>query len=91
MRLSARIMMSPTSSHAEINVWQDGGLAGMLTVDAAEADEVVTALNLADAAPDLLAACKAALSLNEGTHTGVTAEHVNKQLEAAIAKAEGTP
>ncbi len=38
---------------------------------------------------DLIAACKAALALNEGSHTHLTAEHVNKQLREAIQKAEG--
>ncbi len=37
----------------------------------------------------LQAACEAALSFNEGTHTGVTAEHVNKLLRDAIAEATG--
>ena len=43
---------------------------------------------LRDAAPKLLAACKVALSLNEGTHTHITAESVNRRLRAAIAAAE---
>ncbi len=37
----------------------------------------------------LQSACEAALSLNEGTHTGVTAEHVNTMLREAIAMAKG--
>ena len=37
----------------------------------------------------LLDACQAALSLNEGTHTGITPERVNDMLREAIAKATG--
>ena len=42
------------------------------------------------ASPDLLAACKLALDLCYGKATHLTADRVNKQIEAAIAKAEGT-
>lgn len=40
-------------------------------------------------APDLLAACEAALSLMEGKHTHVTPQFVNLKLHEAIAKATG--
>lgn len=53
-----------------------------------DAEDVATGGLLA-ASWELREACQAALSLNEGTHTGVTPEHVNGMLRAAIAKATG--
>ena len=59
--------------HARIGVFQNGGKAGALTVDADKAEAVIKALNLADAAPELLEALsKYSIQIDTNTRLGIS-------------------
>lgn len=84
------------STHAQVGVFQNGGKAGILIVDAKYADEVVGLLN---AATDLLAACKLCeriiteiKEVPKGWESGANRQNLifaRYDLLAAIASAEG--
>lgn len=59
LKLSARIE-NINNTHAQIGVFQNGGKAGVLTVDVEYADQIV---RIIAAAPELLAACAGLMKL----------------------------
>ena len=87
MKLIAKIIKRGPSL-ARVNIWLDREPADSLLVEVAVADEIVVALNVADAALDLLAACKAVLASPRGV--GLTPEVV-LMVFTAVAKAEPQP
>ena len=84
--LTARIENS-NPAHAQIGVFQNGGKAGVLNVEAKYAGQVV---HLIPASPELLEACKVCASLlcldSDPSSLQIAA---CQQAQTAIAKAEG--
>ncbi len=83
MKLSARVEIT-NPVHTRITVFQDGGNAGVLTVDTKVAAKVLAILNGED---DLLAACEHYAECGDGCTCGDGWGH--DVALAAIAKYEG--
>ena len=90
--LTARIE-EKTPDHAVIGVFQNGGKAGVLVVDAEQAEQLVGILN---AGTDLLAACEETEAyftdqFGPGLEGEMRTEAPLENLRAAIAKAKPEP